>query len=66
MDAEKKNNAELITLGDQLPGIKAVADESCKPLLRFLKLDGDVISSDLVISNAANILEEDREQLRKC
>jgi hypothetical protein len=65
MDAEKKNNAELTTLAEQLPGIKAVADESCKPLLRFLKLDGDVISSDLVISNAANILEEDREQLRK-
>ena len=65
MDAEKKNSAELTTLGEHLPGIKAVADESCKPLLQFLKLDGDVISSDLVISNAANILEEDREQLRK-
>ena len=65
MDAVKKNAAELKTLREQMPGIKAVADESCKPLLRFLKLDGDVISSDLVISNAANILEEDREQLRK-
>lgn len=65
MDAERKNSAELKTLREQIPGIKAVADESCKPLLRFLKLDGDVISSDLVISNAANILQEDREQLRR-
>ena len=65
MDAEKKNIAELATLREQLPGIRAVADESCKPLLQFLSLKGDVVSSDLVISNASNILKEDREQLRK-
>lgn len=57
LDAEKKDIAE------QIPGVRAVAEEACRPLSYLLDSTSDPLAGELILSQAEQALHEREERL---